>query len=139
MLKTETYRKFSISKIYIGAIIHFFILVVLSYELVYIQETRNAEYDYYSNNTVYKLGFTALWGIYSFLMIAVGMYKKNQIMRICAISLFGITLIKLLTFDTWDLSTGYKVIAYILLGVILLVVSFLYQKFKTFIFGDDKN
>ena len=139
ILKTDTFSKFTISKIYIGAIIHFFILVVLSYELVFIQETRNAQYHYYENNTVYKLGFTALWGIYSFIMIAVGMYKKNQLIRISAITLFGITLIKLLTFDTWDLSTGYKVIAYMLLGVILLIVSFLYQKFKAFIFGDDNN
>ena len=139
VLKTDTFKRFTISKIYIGFIVHFFILIVLSYELVYIQEIRNAEYDYYRNNTVYKLGFTALWGIYSFIMIAFGMWKKKQIMRIAAISLFGITLIKLLTFDTWDLSTGYKVIAYILLGVILLVVSFLYQKFKGFIFGDDNK
>lgn len=139
VLKTDTFKRFTISKIYIGCIVHFFILIVLSYELVYIQEIRNAKYDYYSNNTVYKLGFTALWGVYSFIMIAFGMWKKKQVMRIAAISLFGITLIKLLTFDTWDLSTGYKVIAYILLGVILLVVSFLYQKFKIFIFGDENN
>jgi uncharacterized membrane protein len=58
-------------------------------------------------------------------------------MRISAISLFGITLIKLVTIDTWDLPTIYKVIAFILLGAILLIVAFLYQKFKTLIFGDD--
>ena len=139
MLKTDTFQRFTISKIYIGAIVHFFILVVLSYELVFLQEARNSVYHYYANNTVYKLGFTALWGVYSFAMIAIGMYKKNQIMRISAILLFGITLIKLLTFDTWDLSTGYKVIAYMLLGVILLVVAFLYQKFKGFIFGEENK
>lgn len=139
LLKSETFQRFTISKIYIGAIVHFFILVVLSYELVFLQEARNSVYHYYANNTVYKLGFTALWGVYSFIMIAVGMYKKNQIMRISAILLFGITLIKLLTFDTWDLSTGYKVIAYMLLGVILLVVAFLYQKFKGFIFGEENK
>lgn len=139
LLKTDTYQKFSIAKFYIGCIVHFFVLVVLSYELVCLQQVRTQEYYYHANNTVYKLGFTALWGIYSFILIAIGMIKKKTIMRISAISLFGITLIKLLTFDTWDLSTGYKVIAYMLLGVILLVVAFLYQKFKGFIFGDDNN
>lgn len=139
ILKTDTFQRFTISKIYSGTIIHFFILVVMSYELVYIQKNRHIHDDYYNYNTVFKLGFTALWGIYSFLMIAIGMYRKNKILRISAISLFGITVFKLLIFDTWDLSTGYKVIAYILLGVILLVVSFLYQKFKAFIFGDDNK
>ncbi len=139
LLKTDTYERFTIPKIYIGSIVHIFILVILSYELVHLQEVRTKEYYYQANNTVYKLGFTALWGLYSFILIAVGMIKKNKIMRISAIALFGITLIKLMTFDTWDLSTGYKVIAYMLLGVILLVVAFLYQKFKGFIFGDDNN
>ncbi|MDQ3047508.1 MAG: DUF2339 domain-containing protein, partial [Bacteroidota bacterium] len=78
-----------------------------------------------------------LWGVYSFLLIAWGIFKKNKISRISAICLFGITLFKLVTYDTWDLSTGYKVIAYMLLGVILLVVAFLYQKFKGLIFGDE--
>lgn len=139
ILKSETFSKFTIPQFYIGCIIHFFVLVVLSNELLHLQETTTIYDGYYRNNAVYKLGFTALWGIYSFILIAIGMYKKNKIMRISAISLFGITLIKLLTFDTWDLSTGYKVIAYMLLGVILLVVAFLYQKFKTFIFGDDNK
>ena len=98
----------------------------------------NEDY-FYGSKAAYKLGLTALFGIYSFLLIAYGMYKKNRIMRVSAITLFGITLIKLVTFDTWDLSTGYKVIAYLLLGVILLVVSFMYQKFKVLIFGDDSQ
>ena len=137
ILKTDTFQKFTISKIYVGCIVHFFILVVLSNELLNIQLVNSEAYHYYGTDAIYKLGFTALWGIYSFLLIAWGIFKKNRIMRISSISLFGITIIKLVIFDTWNLSTGYKVIAYMLLGVLLLVVAFLYQKFKVFIFGDD--
>lgn len=137
ILRTETFQKLSISKVYLGCIIHFFILVAMSYELVQLQ---TGPFDNYSNNNaVYKLGFTALWGIYSFALIAFGIYKKNRVMRISSFSLFGITLIKLVTFDTWDLSTGYKVIAYMLLGIILLIVAFLYQKFKVLLFGEDNK
>jgi uncharacterized membrane protein len=139
LLRTDTFEKYSISKIYLGCIVHFFILIILSNELVYLQTDSTEGYYYSTHNAVYKLGFTALWGIYSFALIAFGIFKKNKIMRISAICLFGITLLKLLIYDTWDLSTGYKVISYMLLGVILLIVSFLYQKFKTLIFGDDKN
>jgi uncharacterized membrane protein len=137
LLKTETFKKFTISKMYTGCIIHFFILVILSNELLNIHLINSDTYHYYGTDAIYKLGFTALWGIYSFILIAWGIAKKNQILRISSISLFGITLIKLVVFDTWDLSTGYKVIAYMLLGVILLVVAFLYQKFKVLIFGDE--
>jgi uncharacterized membrane protein len=141
LLRTETFSRFSISKIFTGCIMHFFILIILSNELLNIDilNDHGASDNYYrGSNAVYKLGFTGLWGIYSFLLIAWGIFKGNRIMRISAISLFGLTLIKLVTYDTWDLSTGYKIIAFILLGVILLVVAFLYQKFKTLIFGEDK-
>lgn len=142
VLRTDTFSQFTIPKIYTGCIVHFFILIVLSNEMVNINHLQNYTVDesYYTfSATVYKLGLTALWGIYSFILIAYGIFRKNTIARISAISLFGITLVKLLTFDTWDLSTGYKVIAYMLLGVMLLIVAFLYTKFKTFIFADEEE
>ncbi|MCW3104112.1 MAG: hypothetical protein JWO09_2552 [Bacteroidetes bacterium] len=140
LLKTETFARFSISRVYAGCIVHFFILVILSNELINLNILNNYDIanEYYTGtNAAYKMGFTVLWGIYSFILIAWGIFKRNRTMRISAISLFGITLVKLVTYDTWDLSTGYKIIAFILLGVILLVVAFLYQKFKVLIFGED--
>lgn len=142
LLKTDTFSKFMIAKIYTGGIVHFFILIVLSNEMVNINHLNNFNLDesYYSySKTVYKLGFTVLWCLYSFFLIAWGIFRKNKIARIAAISWFGITLIKLVTFDTWDLSAGYKVIAFVLLGVVLLFVAFLYQKFKVLIFGNDNT
>jgi hypothetical protein len=140
LLKSGLFKNFSIQKIFSGCILHFFILILLSNELINLNILLNHNNEnslYYGSNAAYKLGFTCLWGIYSFSLIAWGIFKQNRTMRISAISLFGITLIKLVTFDTWDLSTGYKIIAFILLGVILLVVAFLYQKFKQIIFGED--
>ncbi len=142
LLKTETFKKTSLQKMYVGCIIHFFILVILSVEIININVLHNYGIEssyYHGTKTAYKLGFTSLWGIYSFMLIAWGIFKRNRIMRVSAITLFGITLLKLVTFDTWDLSTGYKIIAFILLGVILLVVAFLYQKFKLLIFGNDEQ
>lgn len=140
LLNTDTFNKSTLPALYKGCILHFFILVILSNELINLNILSNAglEESYYQGTkSAYKLGFTTLWGMYSFILIAWGIFKRNRIMRISAITLFGITLIKLVTFDTWDLSTGYKIIAYVLLGVILLVVAFLYQKFKLLIFGGD--
>jgi uncharacterized membrane protein len=141
LLKTDTFNKFTIRKIYSGCIVHFFILVLLCNELLNYNHINNygTEANFSSEENVWKLGFTVLWGAYSFLLIAIGIFKKNKVMRISSISLFGITILKLLLVDTWDLSTGYKVISYMLLGAILLIVAFLYQKFKVLIFGDDAS
>lgn len=131
----------SVSKVYSGTLVHFFILIVLSVELIHLNIVTNYESTamyYVASGATYKTGLTMLWGIYAFALIVYGIFRKRQTLRITAISLLGVTLFKLLIFDTWNLSTGYKIIAYILLGIILLVVAFLYQKFKKTIFGEDE-
>lgn len=139
LLQSETFNKLMLHRYYIGSIVHLFILVLLCNEMtnIYHLNSERTEHFFRNLDAVYKLGYTMVFAAYSFGLIAFGIFKKNRIMRVSAIVLFGITLLKLVTFDTWDLSTGYKVIAYIILGVILLIVAFLYQKFKSVIFGDD--
>jgi hypothetical protein len=46
------------------------------------------------------------------------------------------TLGKLVLLDSLSFSAIQKVVAYVLLGVLLLVISFYYQKFKQKIFGE---
>jgi uncharacterized membrane protein len=45
---------------------------------------------------------------------------------------------KLLLLDSMTFSAEQKIISYIVLGILLLVVSFFYQKFRAKIF-EDKN
>lgn len=78
----------------------------------------------------YKLGLSILWGSYSLFLIAIGIWKKKKHLRIGAISLFGITLIKLFFYDISHLETIAKTILFISLGVLLLIISFLYNKYK---------
>ena len=78
----------------------------------------------------YKLGLSILWGIYSLLLIALGIWKNKKYLRIGAIGLFAVTLIKLFVYDIAHLDTIDKTILFVLLGVLLLIISFLYNKFK---------
>ena len=52
------------------------------------------------------------------------------------IILIGVTLGKLVALDSLTFTTVQKVIAYLVLGILLLVVSFMYQKFKQQLFSD---
>jgi uncharacterized membrane protein len=119
--------------------LHIVVLTVLSSELTNIIVLTHPEDQYRFESISHKMGYTVLWGLYSFALIAFGIMRKSKSLRISAIVLFAITLIKLFAFDIIDLSTGYKVVAFTALGILLLVVSFLYQKFKTLIFGDDEQ
>jgi uncharacterized membrane protein len=52
----------------------------------------------------------------------------------------GGTLLKLVLLDSMTFSPVQKIISYVVLGVLLLVVSFFYQKFTQTLFqGNDKR
>ena len=87
----------------------------------------------------YKLGLTILWGVYSLIIIALGIWKKKKHLRISAIVLFAITLIKLFVYDISHLDTIAKTIVFVSLGILLLIISFLYNKYKQIIADESEN
>ena len=72
----------------------------------------------------------------SFLLMWYGMRTRQRTVRIIALSLFGLTLLKLFIYDLSGISEGGKVAAFICLGIILLVVSFMYNKLKVLLKED---
>ncbi len=88
-------------------------------------------------NHTHKTGYAVLWGISSFVLMIIGMRKKIKIARILSLILFAITLIKLFVYDISNISEGGKIVAFILLGVLLLVISFMYQKVRKLLIEED--
>ncbi len=78
----------------------------------------------------YKLGLSILWGVYALLIIVMGIWKKKKHLRIGAIVLFAVTLLKLFLYDISYLDTLSKTIVFVSLGILLLIISFLYTKYK---------
>jgi uncharacterized membrane protein len=85
----------------------------------------------------YKLGLSIIFAVYALAMIITGISKKMKHIRMGGIILCGITLCKVLFYDLASLSTISKTIVLIVLGVIMLIASFLYNKFKDSIFGNE--
>ncbi|MDR2039416.1 MAG: DUF2339 domain-containing protein [Bacteroidales bacterium] len=112
--------------------IHFSILWVASNELIY--WLGKSQYD-----LSYSLELSIFWGIYSLVLIILGIWKKKKYLRIGAITLFGITLVKLFFYDLSGLSTIGKTIVFISLGALLLLISFLYNKYKHVISDETKG
>lgn len=104
-------------------LVHISVLWLLSSEWIYWMNFNNSSKSY-------KLGLSVLWGLYALYLIVVGIKLKLVHLRIAAISLFGFILFKLFIYDIAHLSTIAKTIVFISLGVLLLIVSFLYVKFK---------
>ncbi|MGB0885119.1 MAG: DUF2339 domain-containing protein [Chitinophagales bacterium] len=110
-------------KKYFNILLHLVILWLLSSELLH-------WLDIFGNKNAYKLILSILWGSYSLLMVVIGLWKNQKYTRIAAIALFAATLIKLFFYDISNLSMIYRTIVFIVLGALLLVISFLYNKFS---------
>ncbi len=80
-----------------------------------------------------------LWGICSFAFMWFGMNYKYKKLRIISLSLFLVTLLKLFIFDLSNIPIAGKIAAFFCLGVLLLVVSFMYQRLKKIIIEDEKK
>jgi uncharacterized membrane protein len=85
-------------------------------------------------------GFTVtfLWLLLAVIVFTWGFRMRSVRARMAGIILIGVTLAKLLAVDSLSFTTVQKVIAYLVLGVLLLIVSFFYQKFKTQLFSDKE-
>lgn len=93
----------------------------------------------YIQRVYIKTGLPILWGLCSFAFMWLGMKYKYRTLRIISLSLFLITLLKLFIFDIRNIPAGGKIAAFFCLGVLLLVVSFMYQRLKKIIIDDEKQ
>jgi hypothetical protein len=79
---------------------------------------------------VHRTGYPILWGLVGAGMIVAGLRAKVLALRSGGLLLFLLILVKLFAFDIQEASTGGKIAAFICLGILLLLISFLYQKLK---------
>ncbi|MCX6283336.1 MAG: DUF2339 domain-containing protein, partial [Bacteroidetes bacterium] len=112
--------------------LHITLLTIVSNELINWMDLSGSEQSY-------KLGLSILFGLYSVFLIALGIWKKKLHLRIGAIVLFSLTLLKLFFYDLSSLDTIAKTIVFVVLGVLLLIISFLYTKYRKVLFEDHKD
>lgn len=109
-------------KIAFDVMLHFSIIWILSNEIV-VQ---------LSTSTFLPIhGLSLLWGLYALALVLIGIFKSNKIhLRYGGIGLLGITFIKLFFKDIVHLNAISKTVIFVLLGLLLLVISFIYNKYK---------
>lgn len=94
-------------------------------------------YDYIIAQN-FKGLLTITWGLIAFGYIFYGLKNQWRNLRIIALCLLAITILKLFSFDIKNISQTGKILSFIVLGILILVISFLYQKIKR-IFIDEKG
>ena len=113
-------------------VLHLIILWVASSELLHWTEL-------YRSASNYKLGLTILWGSYALLLVVLGIFKRKKHLRISGIVLIGFSILKLFLYDTTHLDALRKTIVFVILGFLVLVASFFYNKYTNKIEETDKS
>jgi uncharacterized membrane protein len=74
------------------------------------------------------LALSLLWTAYASGLIALGVRRESSLLRWQALVLFGLVVAKVFFYDSSYLERFYRIISFFILGLVLLVVSFLYQR-----------
>jgi len=75
-----------------------------------------------------SFSYSALWMAYGALLMMVGFWRRSAFVRWQALFLIAITIIKVFVYDVSELDRGYRIVSFIVLGVLLLAISFVYQR-----------
>lgn len=107
-------------------------------ELPFLKDQMTQETINNTRTQIIKTGFPVLWGILAFIFLIIGIRQPRKTLRIVALSLLGFTILKLFLFDIGNASETGKIMAFILLGILILIISFVYQKIKVLVQDDNK-
>jgi len=72
--------------------------------------------------------YSALWMAYGAVLMIVGFWRRSSLVRWQALILIAITIGKVFVYDVAQLDRGYRIVSFIVLGVLLLAISFAYQR-----------
>ena len=87
---------------------------------------------------VHTFGYPILWGIIAMVLMVWGLNGKDALLRRISLVFFALIIVKFYAYDVWKMSQAGRIISFVLLGVILLLVSFLQQKIRILV-KDDKS
>ncbi len=72
--------------------------------------------------------YSAVWLIYGAALMTIGFRKRSAFVRWQALILIAFTIGKVFIYDVSQLGGSYRILSFIALGVVLLGISFIYQR-----------
>ena len=75
-------------------------------------------------------GVSITWALFALAFLVVGIRYRLSALRYCGLALFATVAVKVFTSDLDSLDSFYRIVAFLILGVLLLLGSFLYLRFR---------
>jgi uncharacterized membrane protein len=72
--------------------------------------------------------YSALWMGYGAMLMMIGFLRRSAFVRWQALILIAATVVKVFVYDVSELDRGYRIVSFMILGILLLAISFVYQR-----------
>jgi uncharacterized membrane protein len=76
------------------------------------------------------IGVSILMALYAVLLIGIGVGYRSALDRVLGLGLIALVVLKLYLYDVWEASRLFRMAAFVTLGVLLLLTSYLYSRFR---------
>lgn len=77
-----------------------------------------------------QLSYSLIWAVYAIGMVVGGFLRRYRPVRLMALAVLVGTIVKVFVFDLSFLENPYRILSFLVLGAILVAVSFLYQRYR---------
>ncbi len=72
---------------------------------------------------------TISWSLLAFAVLAAGFALKERIYRWLGLGILTVAIARIFIIDVWQLDTIYRILSFLVLGIVLLALGFLYNRF----------
>ncbi len=120
----KSIRPFAAAAYVIG---HFILLSACLFELQTWVETTVSGGNQIS---AMAIGVSILMALYAVILIVAGVVYRSALNRILGLGLIGLVVLKLYLYDVWEASRLFRMAAFVSLGILLLLTSYLYSRFR---------
>jgi uncharacterized membrane protein len=74
------------------------------------------------------MSVSVVWAVYASVLLVVGFWRNRSALRLAGLALFGATALKLVLVDIAGVAQIYRVVAFLVLGVLMIAGAYLYHR-----------
>ena len=118
----------------LGGILLFLLLNIEIADVFTPAGQRSITFDF-DGNFARDMTYTIAWALFALVLLVIGIWQRNAPTRYAGVGLLAVALLKLFLHDLANIESIFRIGALIVVAIIALAASFLYQRFLT----DDKS
>jgi len=123
----------------VGHAVALFLLTLEANDAFTLRGQAGAEAGGISPTHARQLAFSVVWALYAIGMVVAGALRAYRPVRLMALAILLGTILKVFLFDLSFLENPYRILSFLALGLILVGVSYVYQRYKGVLFGDEEE